>query len=54
MKKLVVASLALILIAFTACGNQSKDKATEQKAEKITTIQEAIDYIESNMNKEEA
>ncbi len=37
MKKLVVASLALILIAFTACGNQSKDKVTEQKAEKITT-----------------
>ena len=26
----------------------------DEKAEKITTIQEAIDYIESNMNKEEA
>jgi thioredoxin len=37
MRKIVVASLALILIAFTACGNQSKDKATEKKAENITT-----------------
>lgn len=37
MRKIVVASLALILIAFTACGNQSKDKATETKAENITT-----------------
>lgn len=37
MRKIVVASLALILIAFTACGNQSKDKATEKTAENITT-----------------
>lgn len=36
MRKIVVSSLALILIAFTACGNQSKDKATEKKAENIT------------------
>jgi acyl carrier protein len=26
----------------------------DEKAEKITTVQEAIDYIESNLNKEEA
>ncbi|KAB2827543.1 MAG: thioredoxin [Paludibacter sp.] len=37
MRKIVVASLALILIAFTACGNQSKDKATEKNADNITT-----------------
>lgn len=37
MRKIVVASLALILIAFTACGNQTKDKATETTSEKITT-----------------
>jgi thioredoxin len=37
MRKIVVASLALILIAFTACGNQSKDKATVKTAENITT-----------------
>jgi thioredoxin len=36
MKKIVVASLALILIAFTACGNQSKEKAKEKKAENIS------------------
>jgi thioredoxin len=37
MNKILVASLALILIAFTACGNQTKDKATDISAEKITT-----------------
>ncbi|MDP3443547.1 MAG: thioredoxin [Ignavibacteria bacterium] len=37
MRKIVVASLTLILIAFTACGNQTKDKATETTSENITT-----------------
>jgi len=37
MNKLVVASLALILIVFTACGNQTKEKATEAKVENSTT-----------------
>lgn len=37
MNKLVVASLALILIVFTACGNQTKEKATENKVENKTT-----------------
>jgi len=37
MNKLLVASLALILIAFTACGNQTKEKATENNVENSTT-----------------
>lgn len=37
MRKIVVASIALIMIAFTACGNQSKEKATAKNAENITT-----------------
>jgi acyl carrier protein len=37
-----------------ALEEEFETEIPDEKAEKITTIQEAIDYIESNMNKEEA
>ena len=37
-----------------ALEEEFETEIPDEKAEKITTIQEAIDYIESNLNKEEA
>ncbi len=37
-----------------ALEEEFETEIPDEKAEKITTIQEAIDYIESNMNKQEA
>ncbi|PJD94491.1 MAG: acyl carrier protein [Legionella sp.] len=37
-----------------ALEEEFETEIPDQQAEKITTIQEAIDYIESNLNKEEA
>ena len=36
-----------------ALEEEFETEITDEKAEKITTIQEAIDYIESNMDKSE-
>jgi acyl carrier protein len=36
-----------------ALEEEFETEIPDEKAEKITTIQEAIDYIESNMNKED-
>ena len=36
-----------------ALEEEFETEIPDEKAEKITTIQEAIDYIESNLNKEE-
>jgi acyl carrier protein len=36
-----------------ALEEEFETEIPDEKAEKITTIQEAIDYIESNSNKEE-
>ena len=38
----------------TALEEEFETEIPDEKAEKITTIQEAIDYIESNLDKEEA
>ena len=37
-----------------ALEEEFETEIPDEEAEKITTIQEAIDYIQSNMNKEEA
>ncbi len=37
-----------------ALEEEFETEIPDEEAEKITTIQEAIDYIDSNMNKEEA
>ena len=37
-----------------ALEEEFETEIPDEKAEKITTIQEAIDYIESNLDKEEA
>ena len=37
-----------------ALEEEFETEIPDEKAEKITTIQEAIDYIESNLNKESA
>lgn len=37
-----------------ALEEEFETEIPDEKAEKITTIQEAIDYIEANINKEEA
>ncbi|MFY7697665.1 MAG: acyl carrier protein [Legionella sp.] len=37
-----------------ALEEEFETEIPEEKAEKITTIQEAIDYIEANLNNEEA
>lgn len=37
-----------------ALEEEFETEIPDEKAEKITTVQEAIDYIESNLNKEEA
>lgn len=37
-----------------ALEEEFETEIPDEKAEKITTIQEAIDYIQSNSNKEEA
>lgn len=37
-----------------ALEEEFETEIPDEEAEKITTIQEAIDYIESNINKEEA
>ena len=37
-----------------ALEEEFETEIPDEKAEKITTIQEAIDYIDSNLNKEEA
>ncbi|PJE13090.1 acyl carrier protein, partial [Legionella sp.] len=37
-----------------ALEEEFETEIPDEKAEKITTIQEAIDYIEANLNKEEA
>lgn len=37
-----------------ALEEEFETEIPDEQAEKITTIQEAIDYIESNLNKEEA
>lgn len=36
-----------------ALEEEFETEIPDEKAEKITTIQEAIDYIESNLNKDE-
>lgn len=37
-----------------ALEEEFETEIPDEQAEKITTIQQAIDYIESNLNKEEA
>ena len=37
-----------------ALEEEFETEIPDEQAEKITTIQEAIDYIEANLNKEEA